>query len=93
MNAMFTFSSMNAVEAKTKLYDLIQSLNKGIEGYEIQLQGSKSALLINKEAFDSLLKTLESIQNSEETDHVRITRKQKKMIPQEKTAPILGEHN
>ncbi len=83
---MFTYSAANAQEVKTKLYDLIQTMERGVHGYEIRLQGNKPNLTINREQFHSFLETLDMLQNNEATDCIRAIKKQKYVLLAEKTS-------
>lgn len=55
---------------------MIKTIERGVEGYEIQSRDSKSVLVINNQEFESLLETLDIVQACEQTDEIKITTQQ-----------------
>ena len=86
---MIPLKSLNASDAREQLYSLIKTASKGLKGYEIQLRGSDSVVLISKAELDSWQETLDILMHANEVEGIRKARSEKNTISHKKLLKML----
>lgn len=80
-----------ASEARKHLYDLIESAAKGLRTYEITKRGSNdSVVLISKSELESWQETLDILSSRQESNTIRIARRQKRTISHKSLLKAIG---
>ena len=78
MNPFIDIKTLTASEARAKLFDLLEQTSSGKGAFEIQLRGKGSAILMNKDEFESWLETIDILHSTEEMKVVRSWKRNKK---------------
>lgn len=90
MNPFIDLTTITASEARKKLFELLENTSKGKGGYEIQLRGKGSAVLMNKDEFEGWLETIDIMSIPGEAEKILKSAKSKKRYSWEKVKKMLN---